>query len=285
MRKLIYSALALFMTAFMMQASHAQEEGKAGILVTPTRVVLEGKNRSASISLANNGNKEGNYKLEFVNKRMTESGGIVNADKAMEGELFADDILRISPRRVFLKPGDHQNIRILLRKPKDLPDGEYRTHLNFILAPDDDLTQREQDNKQKKNEQDSTLTISIRANFGVTIPVIVRNGNLSVAADMSDISLSKGEDGKPKILFTVNRNGGKSLYGDIKIIHMASGGKETMLKSLGGLAVYTPNKKRKFDIPLDLPDIVDLKNGRIDIIYQEKAEDGGDIITRGTLKL
>lgn len=246
---------------------------KPGLLVTPTRVILEGRNRSASVSIANNGNKVGSYRISLVNRRMSEDGSISVAEDVTEDDMFADQILRISPRRVTIEPGGHQSVRILARKPKDLPDGEYRSHLRFMVLPDETVSERERENSPEEG-----LQIAIKANFGITIPVIIRHGNLDVSSDISDISLSKIED-VDYLNFNISRNGEKSLYGDIEIKHIDNKGEETIIKTMGGLAVYTPNKVRQFKIPVETK--ANLKKGTIIVTYREKEKDGGKVIASG----
>ena len=41
-------------------------------------------------------------------------------------------MIRYAPRRVTVPPGGSQQIRILLRRPRDLEPGEYRSHLWIV---------------------------------------------------------------------------------------------------------------------------------------------------------
>lgn len=269
--------------------THSQQitlpDSKPGLLITPTRVVLEGKNRAAAITIANNGNKEGNYKIEIVNKRMKEDGSIVDADTTEAGELFATDILRISPRRVKIPAGGYQNVRILVRKPANLPDGEYRSHLRFMVVQDDeDETEEQQKTDETGSGNDGSLSISIKANFGVTIPVIVRNGNLVEKASMGALSLGNKE-GNKVVSFTIEREGARSLYGDIIVTYTNSAGKKFILNTLGGIAVYTPNAKRTMDVAIDVNQDVKIDKGRIDVEYRNKEADGGKLIASSSIQL
>lgn len=258
--------------------SYAQQEGRPGLLVTPTRIVLEGRNRSTSVSLANNGNATAKYKVDLVEKRMNEDGSIVDVDKPMAGELSAKDIIRISPRRFTMEPNGHQNIRILVRKPENLPAGEYRSHLNIAIVPDEDPQEA------KKQTGEESLSILIKANFGVTIPVIIRHGDLSASGKINNISMVK-EEGKQYAVFSVLREGNKSLYGDINIKYTNTEGKEFILKSLGGIAVYAPNKKRDFKILLDIPEGVKIGKGKIEVSYKEKEKEGDKVIATMALSI
>ncbi len=279
MRNGIFRALLLAVvfvglgTPWLVQA---QEPGRAGILLTPTRVVLEGRARSGMISVANNGTAVGSYRAEIINRRMLESGGFESVETPQEGDKFADEFLRISPRRFTLEPGKHQNVRILARKPADLEEGEYRSHLRFILIPTEEP-------REEKAPEDA-LSISIRANFGMSIPVIVRNGAISATASVKEMHYSL-QEGKPHLKFEVIRDGKASLYGDIKVVYQPPSGDEVVLKAMGGIAVYTPNPKRIFDLPLDVPEGVSINKGSLKVTYHEKEDAGGALIAQGALSL
>ena len=66
----------------------------AGLMLYPTRVVLESKERSAQVEILNNGDKPETYRIGIFNRRMTETGEIVAADKPKAGDQFADEMLR-----------------------------------------------------------------------------------------------------------------------------------------------------------------------------------------------
>lgn len=281
--------LALSFLLTQESAAQFNKKGSPGLLITPTRAVIEGKHRSLALSLVNNGTISGRYKMSVLNKAMKEDGSIVeiNEENAHEfpDEKTAGKMIRISPRRVSLQPGEYQNIRVLARKPKDLPDGEYRSHLRFSIIPDATLSEREEQNKDKENADDDTLSISIKANFGIVIPVIIRHGEIISTGDISISSISKNEEGEPIINFAINRQGNASLYGDISIIHTSLKGKETILKNLGGIAIYNPLKRRIFKLPLDAPSGLNIKKGSIEVIYTKKQKEGGETIAQQSVKL
>ena len=262
-----------FLIVFIAFMDVAIAQEKPGLLITPTRVMIEGRNRSGAVSVANNGNVEGTYAISIVNRRMKEDGTIVQVDEPIEGEKFADQMLRISPRRITLKPGEHQNIRILARKPAELEDGEYRSHMNFKIVSDE-ISEREKKNEQ----QEDSLTINIKANFGVTIPVIIRHGETSASSQINNVKLVSNEDNSKSVKFDINRLGNRSIYGNILVLYKNKEGKEYILKSLGGLAVYTPNEKRAFNIKLDVPDGVSINSGTLEVQYKEKAKQGGKVL-------
>src|SRR5205823_6329510 len=88
-------------------ATAAQGQGSPGdLLVAPTRVVLEGRQRTAEITLVNIGPATATYRISLVNLRMDKMGGTreVEASSAEPGERFANELVRFSPRQVTLVP-------------------------------------------------------------------------------------------------------------------------------------------------------------------------------------
>ena len=112
-------ALAL---AALLLASPARSQ----ILLSPTRVVFDGPARAIQVDVVNTSGKAAIYRLSVVNRRMTEDGDLVAIDSPLPGERFVGDMVRFSPRQLTLEPGSSQVVRLSLRKPADLPPGEYR---------------------------------------------------------------------------------------------------------------------------------------------------------------
>ena len=54
--------------------SPAAEGGVGGLLIAPTRIGLEPRQRSTELTLMNRGTKAGTYRLSLVEKVMTEDG-------------------------------------------------------------------------------------------------------------------------------------------------------------------------------------------------------------------
>jgi hypothetical protein len=60
------------------------------------------------------------------------------------------------------------------------------------------------------------MNINIKMLVGVSIPIIIRKGNLSATAKIKNIYLDK-TDNIPNLKFIIARTGNKSLRGDLKI--------------------------------------------------------------------
>lgn len=248
--------------------------GPADLLVAPTRVVFEGRVRTAEITLVNIGSSTATYRISFVHLRMGEEGGTkeIEAADAEPGERFADELIRYSPRQVTLEPNVAQTIRMQLRKPADLDPGEYRSHLLFravpAAGPDLGVT-----------EDPTAFSVKLTAIYGVSIPIIVRHGDTSAKATLSDLELvpPSGAEAAPALRFRIGRTGNQSIYGNLTVTFVAAGGKASVIGLANGVAVYTPNLLRRAAIPLHVPPGVVLEHGRLHLAYT-KQDKGNETI-------
>lgn len=251
----------------------------AELMIYPTRLVVEGNQRATKVELINNSNQTATYRITLVNRRMDEFGAFSEVDVARPDEQFAIDMLRYSPRQVTLPPGAGQTVRIMVRKPAGLAVGEYRSHLMFSRQPDVDGTQ----GSNTGSEADS-VGVKIRTLLGATIPVIVRHGATEAKVRLEDLEL--GVQGDRAILgFTIERDGNRSVYGDILATFIPDQGSPVVAGRANGVAVYTPNAKRAASILLDQLSADQIRHGTLRLVYTEQAEDGAGILAERSLKL
>ena len=252
----------------------------AGLMLYPTRVVLESKDRSAQVEIINNGDKPETYRISIVNRRMTETGEIVAADTKQAGELFADELLRYSPRQVTLQPGKAQTVRIMLHKPATLAAGEYRSHLQFDRVPDTEgAANLENLAKTEKGE----IAIVLQALVGASIPVIVRHGETKVATTLSDLQFETDKENAQLLSFNIKRDGSRSVYGDLVATFTPDGGSPIEVAKVAGVAVYVPNSIRNTKLAVKPPSGMVLKKGILTLRYVDRPDAGGKLIAEATL--
>lgn len=145
----------------------------------------------------------------------------------------------------------------MVRKPKNLPEGEYRTHMVFQTLPE-----------QKANILDELASdevgVSVQPIIEISIPVIIRHGSLQAGIRLEDANLMDD-----KMKFTLKREGNRSVYGDVEIFINSGPQKDTRVGFVRGLAVYYPNSLRYMAIPLNTPEGVTLGNEEMLIRYTE----------------
>ncbi len=239
------------------------------LLVTPTRVVFEGAMQMQALTLINIGQDTASYDISIVRYRMSDNGEFEVIQKPDPGQLLADDLIRFFPKSVKLAPRESQNVRMQLKPGIAAPDGEYRTHVYFRAV--DKGTPLASDTTAADT---TALAIKLTAVYGVSIPVIVRRGNLTASVTLSDIAIIDKKDSvtTKALHFTANRTGTRSVYGDFTVDYAPPTGDKVQVGSLKGISVYTPNALRKVTIPLRLPKELALKGGRLIIRYIARSE-------------
>lgn len=265
-RNLAIALLSMLLPLFA--APHARA-ATGDLTVTPTRIVFDERDRSAQVYLINRGETRATYRIEFIQMRMDETGQMVEIQTPNDKELFADDLIRYSPRQIELEPNQGQTIRLLLRKPENLAPGEYRSHLLFYALPD---AASGADIERERAVEQKTLSVAIQAVFRISIPVIVRHGELPVEFSMHDLSLKPG---KPeRIALRVDRQGRRSVYGDLDVyFEPASGSERILLKHLKDFVLYTSSDTRRLDIEVDKPGDIALRNGTLHAVFSETVDD------------
>jgi hypothetical protein len=249
--------------------------GAGDLLVAPTRVVLEGRTRSAEITLVNIGTAPATYRVTLLHLAMTEAGELKEIEKPEAGAPFADDLVRFSPRQVTLAPNASQIVRLQLRLSADLPAGEYRSHLLFRAIPGEDVAP-ERKIESKKEMKPGELSVQLIPIYGVSIPLIVRHGSTAATAGLTDLAFepAAGKEG-PALRCRLTRAGSQSIYGNASVtFRPAQGGAPRVVGTMNGIAVYPPLAARSVRIPLQPPPGLSLSGGRLEVAFSKPEENG-----------
>ncbi len=239
------------------------------LLVAPTRVILDGS-RGTEVVLNNIGAEPATYRISLEIKRMTAEGGLdeITEEDARPAERTALDMIAFSPRRVTLPPNQPQVVRVGVRVPEGTAPGEYRAHMLFRAVPD--ATAAATGDAKPAGEG---VSIALTPIYGITIPVIVRVGDLGAEAAIGEAWVSETRDG-PAFNFDLSRTGNRSVYGDIEVTR--PGAAEPLLVARG-IAVYPEVGARK--VSLRVPGELAAKlKGPVRIRYTEDREIGGGTI-------
>lgn len=250
-----------------------------GVLIAPTRLVFEGSERHGEFVLVNKGDTSERYRVSVVNRRMSPEGRIVEAPEPLPDERFADGMIRLAPRVVVLPPDEPQTVRILVRKPADLPRGEYRSHLLIEQVPEAPPPAA-----VAGREDPRGISLHLTAIYGITVPVIVRNGHLRAHATLSDFAF-RVDDGVPRFHFRIDRQGERSFYGDLEVHYEAPGEEPRVVGRANGVAIYTPNQSRSVALELDFPRGQIPQHGRLTVEYRDGEEGASSLIAEASVVL
>ena len=259
----------------------------ADLMLFPTRLVMDSRQRAAQVELVNRGQKPETYRIRLVNRRMSDTGQILEADSPAEGERFADELLRFSPRQVTLQPGQSQTVRVSVRRPAGLAEGEYRSHLQFDRQPD---PEGGTDLEVASQAEPGQIAIRLTALIGASIPVIVRQGQTQASVTLEQLAIEQpptpegaGAAPAPLLAFQMKRQGNQSVYGNLRVSYTPPGGQPVEVGQVNGVAVYVPTPLRVAKMPLRLPEGLRLSGGELSLSYLQRPEDGGQPLARASL--
>jgi P pilus assembly chaperone PapD len=241
--------------------------GIGDLLVAPTRIVLDGR-RGAEVILNNIGDEPATYRVSVQFRRMTEDGGLDDVEEPNATDKIAEDMIVYAPRRVTLAPHQPQAIRIAARPPEGLPDGEYRVHMLFraIPAPTPIVAAAAQ-------EPVKGIHFQLTPIYGVTIPIIVRLGNLEATAGIANVHLEK-KDGKPAVALDLSRSGTRSTYGEVRVL---KAGVKDPIAIQKNVAIYTEITHRRVAVALSDAYKGEVA-GPVTVQYVETFDDGSHVI-------
>lgn len=254
------SVTALFLMCLSVLSITAQ----ANILITPTQVVFDDRERFADIFLANSSNESKSYVLSWQLLKMTEESGRYSRDEFVP-EYDLTKYIRFAPKRVTLPPLGKQKVRLSFSRPSDIPEGDYHIHLKFKLVPlEYDVT---------KGKPIEKALVHVPINVHYTIPVVVRIGQPEINVSIGQIGLERDQvTGKINMNIPVERVGtAHSMLGYIRVYHINSDGVEALVGEVSNANIFPEIYNRNFSVPLT----AEISGGRlrVDIRHYDKGND------------
>ena len=241
-------------------ATPTAQAGVGDLLVAPTRIVLNGS-RGTEIVLSNIGDDVATYRVSVELRRMTPDGRLEDVTQATDRETIARNMILYAPRRVTIAPNQPQTIRIAARAPAGIPDGEYRAHLLFRAIPPPRPVAPPVEVKG--------VSFELIPIYGVTIPVVVRMGNLSAKVGIANVAMTQLA-GKPAVSLDLTRAGDRSVFGDVRIF---KAGIKDPIAIQRGVAIYTEVGTRHMIIPIN-PDLAISAAGPVTVDFVESTDSG-----------
>ena len=130
----------------------------------------------------------------------------------------------------------------------------------------------------------TAVEVKISALIGVSIPVIVREGETTATVALTHLALDRSAPALPAVLTCeIERTGSRSVYGDFVVTFRGASGNEKTISRAQGVAVYTPNPMRRIKLDLQADAGAELRNGVITVVFRQRPEDGGGVLARGEL--
>jgi hypothetical protein len=239
------------------------------LLIAPTRLILDGR-RGGEVILSNIGSEEATYRVTLELRRMTPDGELVPVEEGAANvtEQAAMEMIRYAPRRVILPPGEPQAIRISARPGAELPDGEYRVHMSFAALPKvRPVTPAEEDAAQQG------FSVKITPVYGITMPIIIRKGQLEVTGGLANPRLDTTAEGTT-FAVDISRAGTASLYGDLLVYRQGSDEPVFLARGLG---VYPEIDSRHTEFEVS-PEQAAAMRGPVRVELREPVQFGAALI-------
>ncbi len=234
----------LFSLAFWLWLSST---AYADMLISPTRVLMDDANHSATLILRNPSEGPRTYRLSWQDKRALEDGGYT---MITEGEEWpsAKDMVRVSPRQITVGPAENQTVRFSWRPPADLLPGEYRSHLLLEVIPSVSEPTATLGTKASKDG----VGVQVFMQMSFSIPVVVRHETAAPQVLIKDIKAVPTKNEKHMGLeLTLNRAGNASSYGRVSVEMQRDA--DSPVEEIGEykeLSIFQEVGQRKITIPL-----------------------------------
>ncbi|MBT2151930.1 fimbria/pilus periplasmic chaperone [Pseudoalteromonas tetraodonis] len=267
----VFKIIALFLCFNALVTSY---HAHANLLISPTRIAFDERQRVAQVIVINNSNEYKTYRLAWEEKKAKPVGGYTRLEPETPNPTSLSNMVRMSPSQVRLAPGERQIVKLALRKPQNLAEQEYRSHLLFQALP----------NETKSQSENQGMGININLILSYSIPVILRQGTKLPEVDIQNVSLNN--NGAKKILnISIARKGKYSSFGKIEVLYKAKNSKEEVTVAMvNDYSIYPEIALSK--LALNIFDHVAIDSpGQLRIVYSGLKEYRGQVFAEKVVNI
>lgn len=244
----------------------------ANVMVLPIRVAFGPKDRTQAVTVFNNATTTNTYRLEWKYMKLQEGTGMTEIPESqLPPGPRVPDMIRIAPRQITIPPKSKQVVRLSLRRPADLPDGEYRAYLSIVQLADQSSLPQAPSGKG--------TGIHLGVNITLNVPVLVKQGQGTASGKLGKVEFlppSPQTTNRPSLAVDILRQPGVfSPYGRINVIWQKPDGKTVVVGFIENAYIYPEIERRKYNIPLK-PDTA-ISGGSLRIVWQGIKEFDGQV--------
>jgi len=216
------------------------------LMINPVRAIFLERQRTVTVSVGNPTDTPISYGISLVTLRRNAKGILGQVTQETQEEQLSKSLIRFSPRRATIAPHARQVVKLMVRKPGDLPFGEYRTRLQIMPIQD---TQHSGTRKEKVT---NGRKINLDLLVGLSIPIIIQHGpsDTQVSPDSLTIQAFKQVASGVAAEVTMVRDGVFSGFGDIYLTYTGSDGEKKEIGRSRGIAIYLPETEKRVTVPL-----------------------------------
>ena len=235
-----------------------QTQSAHAVKIIPPRLVISPDTKLEHMFVKNNSDKKEIYRFSWKHIGMDKQGKVINLDKfgmdKAPGYKALDDIVRFSPRRVVLEPGQTQRVTFLIRRSPNLEAGEYRSHFLVEREP----SAQEQTSEAAIDGNNSRVQVDVMVSRAV--PIYLLNGDTQANLTILDATLkknanrTKSHEPQHHVHFDVQKEGNRSVIGQADVFCKTASGEDLKInKATKAFAVYAEGQFRKEKIAVDVP--------------------------------
>lgn len=259
---------ALAVAALIAGALWLAVPAQANMLIMPTRVYFVDGERMKTLTVLNDGAEQAVFRIQMQYKRQLPEGGYESISAPLNPGYDPASWLVYSPRQVSLDGQAKQSIRLSLRRPAELPDGEYRVHMAL------DRTARE--SIERRQGDAGKLSPQMFLNVGFAVPVIIRKGANDAKAEIKNYSLLPADvqagDTRPRLMVDITRSGKYSTVGEVAAYWTAAGStEEVLVGQQKGIVIYPEVASRSIRVFLNQQ----IHGGKLRVVYTGSEVDRG----------
>lgn len=238
--RIAYFLLIVFLTGVMVLPSF---NAAYAIFLSKSRIDIEHNQNYAELLILNRSDKKKLVTFSWSDIIVKPDGSFMTLK---EGETYPDympaqPLIRYSPRRTILNPGESQRVRMYVKRTADMPQGEYHSHFTVVAEP---LRP-----EQSMRTVEGQITGKVSMNAGTSIPVFVRHGKTDVNVTIKDAYLAQ-KGGIDRLFIESLNNSTRSTYGVVKLACVMPGG-ERIEKDITIMRLYREVKNLSWNIGLN----------------------------------
>jgi hypothetical protein len=259
------------------------------VKIIPPRLVIDSDVKVQHLFIKNDEKTTQGYRFGWKHLAMAKDGSIVNVDKMGRDKVpqykAADDLIRFSPRRVTLKPGETQRITMMIRRSPSLDAGEYRSH--FLIQRESQSVVSEQTSPDAPKEQGASVGVDVL--ISRAIPVYVLHGETGASIDLLSavyqVNPSKKTPNQAShiVSFDVKKTGNRSVIGVANVYCNDSGNQKRLNKTGKVFAVYAEGEFGKQKMGVNFPPD-SCANMKIKIVGHADDKLAGQVLAEGVLQ-
>lgn len=245
----------------------------AGLFISAHELIFDKNTRSHALHITNRGDRTGVYAMSWVDHTMTEEGRLFTWKEPNQSPWSLQPYIRFSPRRVTLRPGESQRVRLVLKSNRsEFERGELFSHLK-VLTLNSNL---EATKKLSQSADKGSGGIEIKTRSAFKIPVVWRK---MLPSPKAKVTIE--EKTSSTLTLNIQRIGQASNRGFLHVMHTLKG-EHRPLARVKPLVIYANIEKRLTTLNLDSPLP---QQGSLEIYYSKSKDNIDQLLGQTTLQL